>query len=104
MKPGASDSAARAAELRRRLTDAEHAYYVLDQPQMDDAEYDALLRELQVLESADPELVRPDSPTQRVGGSPSGAFAPVPHRVVQQVGHRLQQHLHGLLLRHRVQP
>lgn len=81
MKPGASDSAARAAELRRRLTDAEHAYYVLDQPQMDDAEYDALLRELQALEAADPELVRPDSPTQRVGGSPSGAFAPVPHRV-----------------------
>jgi DNA ligase (NAD+) len=72
---------ARAATLRQRLTDAEHAYYVLDDPQISDAEYDVLLRELQSLEAEHPALRTPDSPTQRVGGRPSGAFAPVQHRL-----------------------
>ena len=76
-----SDAAARVAGLRRKLDEANHRYYVLDDPAMPDAEYDALLRELQALESAHPELVTADSPTQRVGATPSGAFAPVRHVV-----------------------
>lgn len=74
-------AAARAAELRQVLTAAEHAYYVLDAPEMPDAEYDRLLRELQTLEAAHPALQRPDSPTQRVGAAPAGAFASVQHRM-----------------------
>ena len=65
---------ARAAELRRVLERAGHAYYVLDKPDMSDAEYDALFRELQALEDAHPELRTPDSPTLRVGGAPAAAF------------------------------
>lgn len=83
MSGSAPDDAAtvRAAALRRQLTDAEHAYYVLDDPQISDAEYDALLRQLQALETEFPALQTPDSPTQRVGGSASSAFAPVQHRL-----------------------
>jgi DNA ligase (NAD+) len=58
-----------------------HAYYTLDAPEIPDAEYDRLFRELQALESAHPELVTPDSPTQRVGGKVLDAFAAVRHRV-----------------------
>src|SRR5690606_20476623 len=76
-----ADPGARAAGLRRKLDEANHRYYVLDDPAMPDAEYDALLRELEALEAAHPELVTPDSPTQRVGAAPSGAFAPVRHVV-----------------------
>src|SRR5690606_23900792 len=71
----------RAAELRRLIDDANHRYHVLDDPEMPDAEYDRLLRELAALEAADPSLVVPDSPTMRVGGAPSGRFAPVQHAV-----------------------
>ena len=78
MKP---TPAARAAELRRRIDDANHRYHVLDAPTMEDAEYDRLLRELHDLEAADPSLVTPDSPTQRVGGTPSSLFASVRHDV-----------------------
>lgn len=60
-------SAARAAELRARLTEASRAYYLDDRPVMPDAEYDALFRELEALEAADPSLRTPDSPTLRVG-------------------------------------
>ena len=74
-----SDAAARVAGLRRKLDEANHRYYVLDDPAMPDAEYDRLLRELEALEAAHPELVTADSPTQRVGATPSGAFAPVRH-------------------------
>jgi DNA ligase (NAD+) len=66
--------------LRERLRAADHAYYVLDQPVLSDAEYDRLLRELAELEAAHPELASPDSPTQRVGGAPSDKFARVIHR------------------------
>jgi len=66
--------AARAAELRRLIERANHAYYALDQPEISDAEYDRLFRELQALEAAHPELRTPDSPTGRVGAEPAPAF------------------------------
>src|SRR4029079_13615550 len=69
----------RAAELRDRINEANHRYHVLDQPSIDDAEYDALLRELLQLEADHPGLVTPDSPTQRVGALPSTQFATVAH-------------------------
>lgn len=73
-------AAERAADLRRQLERANHRYYVLDDPELPDAEYDRLFSELQRLEAEHPELKTPDSPTQRVGGAPSPAFAPVRHR------------------------
>ena len=76
MKP-----AARAAELRRILERANHAYYILDKPEMSDAEYDRLFRELQALEEKHPELRTPDSPTLRVGGEPATAFGKHRHLV-----------------------
>jgi DNA ligase (NAD+) len=77
----ASDPVARAAELRGILDEANHRYHVLDAPTMEDAEYDRLLRELNEIEAAHPELVTPDSPTQRVGAAPSNLFASVRHDV-----------------------
>ena len=76
MKP-----AARAAELRRILERANHAYYILDKPELSDAEYDRLFRELQALEEKHPELRTPDSPTLRVGGEPASAFGKHRHLV-----------------------
>ena len=73
--------AARAAELRRLLNHAAHAYYVLDSPVMEDPVYDRLYRELLDLETADPELISPDSPTLRVGGAPADGFTSVEHRI-----------------------
>ncbi|MFN2570363.1 MAG: NAD-dependent DNA ligase LigA [Gemmatimonadales bacterium] len=70
MKAGA----ARAAELRRILERANHAYYLLDKPEMSDAEYDRLFRELHSLETEHPELRTSDSPTLRVGGEPATSF------------------------------
>lgn len=70
---------AQIARLRLRIEDANHRYYVLDDPDIPDAEYDRLLRELQALEAAHPELVTADSPTQRVGTRPAGGFAEVRH-------------------------
>ncbi len=77
--PDQSTPAARIARLRRRIEDANYRYYVLDDPDIPDAEYDRLLRELQALEAAHPELVTPDSPSQRVGTRPAGGFAEVRH-------------------------
>ena len=74
-------AAARAAELRRILERANHAYYVLDRPEMSDAEYDRLFRELQSLEDAHPDLRSPDSPTLRVGAEPAAAFRKHRHLV-----------------------
>ena len=68
-----------AAALRVQIEQHNHSYYVLDQPTVSDAEYDRLFRELQALELAFPELLRPDSPTQRVGGAPLAAFNEVRH-------------------------
>jgi DNA ligase (NAD+) len=70
----------RARELREAIGHHDYRYYVLDDPEIDDAAYDALMRELVELEAKHPELVTPDSPTQRVGGAPSAAFATVTHR------------------------
>lgn len=72
---------ARAAELRRLLERANYEYYVLDRPEMSDAEYDRLFRELQALEAAHPALRTPDSPTQRIGAEPSAAFRKHRHAV-----------------------
>ena len=72
---------ARAAELKRLLTHHGHRYYVLDAPEISDAEYDALLRELESLEREHPELITADSPTQRVGAEPLAMFAQVTHRL-----------------------
>ena len=74
-------AAARAAELRRLIERANQAYYVLDKPELSDAEYDRLFRELQELESKHPELQTPDSPTHRVGAPPAGAFKKHHHLV-----------------------
>ena len=75
------DAAERVAVLRREIEQHNHAYYVLDAPSIPDAEYDKLFRELQALEAAHPELLTPDSPTQRVGGRPLPGFAQVRHVV-----------------------
>jgi len=72
---------ARITALRQEIEHHNHAYYVLDAPTIPDAEYDRLFRELQALEAEYPELVTPDSPTQRVGGKPLDGFAPVRHAV-----------------------
>ena len=71
----------RAAELRRLIEHHNYLYYVLDAPEVPDAEYDRLLRELQDLEARFPDLVVSDSPTQRVGASPLETFAEVVHEV-----------------------
>ncbi|HKF16315.1 MAG TPA: NAD-dependent DNA ligase LigA [Candidatus Dormibacteraeota bacterium] len=75
-----TDVRQRLEELRREVRRHEHLYYVLDQPEMTDVQFDALYRELEQLEAEHPDLVTPDSPTQRVGGSPSAQFAKVRHR------------------------
>ncbi len=66
-------------ELRDTLRRHEHLYYVLDQPDISDAEYDGMMRRLQQLETQHPELLAPDSPTQRVGGKPREGFVKVAH-------------------------
>ena len=76
-----TDPAVRIEELRREVRRHEHLYYVANRPEIADAEYDALERELRQLEAAHPELVTPDSPTQRVGEKPEGGFAAFVHRV-----------------------
>ena len=75
----ARDVAKRIADLRRQIERHDYRYYVLDDPEVPDATYDALMRELGELEVAHPELVTPESPTQRVGGRPAAGFAEVVH-------------------------
>src|SRR5215467_3384610 len=65
--------------LREELQHHEHLYYVLDRPEITDAEYDAMMRKLQDLEAQHPNLITPDSPTQRVGGKPREGFVKVAH-------------------------
>jgi DNA ligase (NAD+) len=72
-------AAARAAELHEQLRYHGHRYYVLDDPEIGDEEYDALIDELRALESEHPDLVTPDSPTQRTGGQPLEKFTQVRH-------------------------
>jgi DNA ligase (NAD+) len=75
-----SASARRAEELRRLLDHHNYLYYVEARPEISDKEFDALLKELEALEKAHPELITPDSPTQRVGGQPVVGFVTVKHR------------------------
>ena len=75
------DAALRARELRELIRYHNHRYYVLDDPEVTDAEYDALLRELIALEEIHPELADPDSPSRRVGGEVATSFEPVVHEI-----------------------
>ena len=75
-----SDAVQRIEMLRDEIRRAEHAYYVLDMPEISDAEYDGLFLELRRLEDENPDLITADSPTQRVGGEASEQFAKVRHR------------------------
>ena len=74
------DAQRRAAELREAIDYHSYRYHVLDDPEVADAEYDALVGELLEIEAAHPDLVTPESPTQRIGAPPSDLFAPVEHR------------------------
>jgi DNA ligase (NAD+) len=76
-----ADTRTRVADLRRQIEQHNYRYYVLDDPEVSDAEYDRLLRELQDIEARFPELVTPDSPTQRVGATPVSEFGEVVHRL-----------------------
>jgi DNA ligase (NAD+) len=76
-----SEAHKRADELRRLIEHHNYSYYVLDDPEVPDAEYDRLMRELETIESDFPELVTADSPTQRVSGTPMDGFETVLHRV-----------------------
>ena len=71
----------RAVQLRRQLERLNYRYYVLDDPEVPDAEYDRLLQELRALEAQHPQIVTPDSPTQRVSGAVAAQFGAVRHRV-----------------------
>src|ERR1017187_7116738 len=73
------DPAAQIEQLAEELRHHEQQYYVLDAPEITDAEYDELMRRLQSLEAQHPELLTPDSPTQRVGGKPREGFIKVLH-------------------------
>jgi DNA ligase (NAD+) len=81
MKPVPAKEQKRVEELRRQIDEANYNYYVLDNPTIPDPEYDRLMRELQALEERFPELVTPDSPTQRVGAEPAAAFEEVRHEL-----------------------
>src|SRR2546422_9022324 len=75
-----ADALQRISELREQIHHHDYLYYTEARPEISDAEYDALMRELRALEAAFPDLVTPDSPTQRVAGQPVDAFRPVAHR------------------------
>ncbi len=79
--PSTGDVADRIDSLRALLAHHNHRYHTLDDPEISDAEYDALVRELRTLEADHPELAVPDSPTGQVGGAVSATFDPVTHRV-----------------------
>src|SRR5437879_6740999 len=78
--PTKSAARKRIEQLRRLIEHHNYQYYVLDSPELSDAEYDRLVRELREMEARFPDLVTPDSPTQRVGAPPLETFAPVRHR------------------------
>ena len=77
--PASKDLQKKIDLLRDKIRHHEHRYYVLDDPEIPDAKFDRLMDELIALEAKHPELIAPDSPTQRVGGQVSGQFASVPH-------------------------
>src|SRR5271156_5657365 len=76
---GAKATEKKIEKLREAIRHHEYLYYGLDEPEISDADFDALMRELKALEAEHPELVTPDSPTQRVGGKPKEGFAKVAH-------------------------
>src|SRR6266849_2717260 len=79
MAAAAKDVEQRIEGLRERVRYHEHLYYVLDNPEISDTEFDKLMQQLQQLEVEHPTLITPDSPTQRVGGKPREGFVKVPH-------------------------
>ena len=79
--PATAQVIQRLAQLKRELAEHNHRYYVLDQPTIADSEWDKLFQELLALETRHPQLLTPDSPTQRVGGKPLKAFDEVTHRI-----------------------
>ncbi|MGH8700012.1 MAG: DNA ligase LigA-related protein, partial [Burkholderiales bacterium] len=79
MAATARDAASKIEALREKVRYHEHRYFVLDAPEISDAEFDRLVKELRALEAGHPELITPDSPTQRVGGKPSEGFVKVRH-------------------------
>lgn len=79
MSAAKADPSARAAELRKLIAHHDYRYYVLDDPEIADVDYDRLFRELQAIEAAHPDLCTEDSPTQRVGGAPVARFGTVEH-------------------------
>src|ERR1019366_8854641 len=80
MREDSHKPAAQAEKLRDEIDRANYRYYVLDDPEISDAEYDQLMRRLEALEREHPELATPDSPTRRVGAAPSEKFGVVAHR------------------------
>ena len=80
-RPVTDEVQRRAAELREAIEHHNYRYYVLDDPEVSDAQYDGLFRELVELERDYPILADPDSPTQRVGAAPADGFTPVAHEV-----------------------
>src|SRR5256885_1817835 len=102
------DYVARADELRELIRYHNRRYHELDDPEISDADFDALVRELRAIEEAHPDLITPDSPTQQVGGAPSPLFAAVRHRVpmmsldnafsfeeLQAWGKRMERYIEG---------
>ena len=81
MNSFSSETSNRAKELRNLLNEANHAYYILDAPVMEDSVYDQLYRELITLEENNPSLIIADSPSQRIGGTPSQGFSSIKHRI-----------------------
>src|SRR5919197_4965592 len=79
MATAAQDVQRKIDALREKIRHHEHLYYVLDQPEVTDAEFDQLMLQLKQLESENPTLITPDSPTQRVGGKPREGFLKVRH-------------------------
>ena len=80
-RPAPAETVARAAALRAQIEQANYRYHVLDDPDITDAEYDRLMRELEALEAEDPALASPDSPTRKVGARARGGFAEVHHAI-----------------------
>src|SRR5579871_2808649 len=79
MPAAAKDLDKKIASLRDKIRHHEYLYYVLDQPKISDQDFDKLMQQLKSLEAAHPELITPDSPTQRVGGKPREGFVKVAH-------------------------
>jgi DNA ligase (NAD+) len=98
-----ADAEGRAAELRAELHHHGHRYYVLDDPEIGDDDYDALLDELRALEAANPELVTPDSPTRRIGGEPVSSLPKVRHEIamLSLANARTEVHLRAWVARMR---